>query len=115
MVFGLQKQLKIVTKVSPVKNHQDLECPHLHKIQSICFQLKIAEITAVVFMFLVVLIFAFGVFFSPLLSVNTNTHTQSAAKCTEDAQWLQKGIYRALGRFLLAIIGKNNHQSKMHF
>lgn len=57
MVFGLQKQLEIVTKVYPVKNHQDLECPHLHKIQSICFQLKIAEITAVVCMFLVVLIF----------------------------------------------------------
>lgn len=57
MVFGLQKQLEIVTKVSPVKNHQDLECPRLHKIQSICFQLKIAEITAVVCMFLVVLIF----------------------------------------------------------
>lgn len=80
MVFGLQKQLEVVTKVSPVKNHQDLECPHLCKIQSICFQLKLAEITAVVCMFLVVLIFCFWCVF---LSFAISKHKYSHPKCCQ--------------------------------
>lgn len=77
-------------------------------------------ILAIICIVLVVLIFAFGVFLSPPLSLNTDNmekgemdHTQSAAKCTEHTKWLQNGIYRGLGKFLLT--GKNNHQSEMPF